>query len=280
MHQLSIYRRARRALHLSLAVCGLALCQLTHAQAVGELRLIAAELPPFTYQSPSASVAEVPGPGAGIFQDTVTEMARRIGHSGRIEYMPWFRAQEIAKSQKNIGILALTRSPERELQYQWAVKLISDDLVLAGAPGVDVSSLSRVKMQRVGVLHGSGAEALLRAQQFTRISPQPEEWLNAKRIKDRSIDAWVAPRTMVVYAMREVRGNLDTLQIGQIIRQSDIYLAMSKDVSESEVARWQKAFMAMQADGSFQKILRKYRSMSVDPIEDDKRRIQDNPFAE
>ena len=247
-----------------------------HAQT--ELRLLAAELPPYTYQVPSASVSEQPGPGRGVIHDAVVEMARRVGHSGRIEYMPWFRAQEIAQSEPNVGILALTRSPEREDKYLWMVKVMADDLVLAGAPGVDVSDLSKVKDRPVGVLASSGAEALVRGLAFSKVTPQREEWMNAKRIKDRRIDAWVAPRAMVIHAMREVRGNLDVLQFGQVIRTSELYLAASKSLPEAEARKWQAAFAAMQADGSMTAIRRRYEQAKVDPIEDVLRRIRDEPF--
>jgi len=243
-----------------------------------ELRLLAAELPPYTYQVPPASVAEQPGPGRGVIHALVVELARRVGHSGRIEYLPWYRAQEIAQSEPNVGILALTRTPEREPRYRWLLKLLSDDLVLVGMPGVDVSSLDKVRDRPVGVLERSGAEALLRGQGFARLSPQREEWMNAKGLKDRRIDAWVAPRLMVVHAVREVRGNLDVLQFGQIVRPSDLYLATSRDLPDAEAARWQAAFEAMRADGSYERIVRQSLAPRVDPIDDEKRRIREEPF--
>ncbi|HMC14283.1 MAG TPA: ABC transporter substrate-binding protein [Albitalea sp.] len=243
-----------------------------------ELRLLAAELPPYTYQVPSASVSEQPGPGRGLLHDMVVEMARRVGHSGRIEYLPWYRAQEIAQTEPNTGILALTRSPEREDKYRWLVKLMSDDLVLVGAPGVDVSDLSKVKDRPVGVLHRSGAEALVRSLGFAKVSPQPEEWMNAKRMKDRRIDAWLAPRSMVIHAVREERGNLDVLQFGQVVRVSDLYLAASKTLPDAEAAQWQAAYDAMRADGTLDAIVRRNQRVKVDPVEDEKRRIQEEPF--
>jgi polar amino acid transport system substrate-binding protein len=243
-----------------------------------EMRLLAAELPPYTYQVPSASVSEQPGPGQGVVHDAVVEMARRVGHSGRIDYMPWFRAQEIAQTEPNVGILALTRSPEREEKYLWMVKVLTDDLVLVGAPGVDVSDMSKVKDRPVGVLVSSGAEALVKSLGFTKVSPQREEWMNAKRLKDRRIDAWVAPRAMVIHAVREVRGNLDVVQFGQVIRPSEIYLAASKNLPESEARKWQAAFAAMQADGTWAAIRRRYEQVKVDPVEDELRRIRHEPF--
>jgi polar amino acid transport system substrate-binding protein len=237
-----------------------------------ELRLITAELPPYTFQVPPATVVEFPGPGQGLVQEVVTEMARRVGHSGSIEYMPWARAQQIAMTQPNIGILSLTRSPEREDKYRWLAKIVSDDLVLIGGQGVDVSSLDKAKNRPTGVLLRSGAEALLRDKGFTRIEPAPEEWLNAKKMKERRIDAWLAPRLMVIYATQEVQGDLATLNIGEIVRASDIYLAASKDLPDVEAARWEAAFASMQADGSYDRILERYRRLKAAPIPDDARR--------
>jgi polar amino acid transport system substrate-binding protein len=243
-----------------------------------ELRLLAAELPPYTYQVPSASVSEQPGPGRGVIHDLVEEAARRVGHSGRIEYMPWYRAQEIAQAEPNVGILALTRSPEREDKYRWVLHLLDDDLVLVGAPGVDVGDLSKVRDRPVGVLYHSGAQALLESLGFTRVVAQREEWMNAKRMKDRTIDAWVAPRMMVVHAMREVRGNLDVLQFGQVIRRSELWLAASKSLPDAEAKRWQDAWAAMQADGTAERIIRRDQNPRIVPVDDDKRLIREEPF--
>ena len=259
-------------------ILGLPILLAAFAATAKELRLLAAELPPYSYQVPSASVSEQPGPGRGLIHDAVVEMARRVGHSGRIEYMPWFRAQEIAQSEANVGILALTRSPEREDKYLWMVKVLSDDLVLVGGPGVDVSDLSRVKDRPVGVLLSSGAEALVRGLGFTKVSPQREEWMNAKRMKDRRIDAWVAPRAMVIHAVREANGNLDVLQFGQVIRVSELYLAASKNLPESETRKWRDAFAAMQADGTLAAIRRRYEQTRVDPVQDEIRRVREEPF--
>lgn len=251
---------------------------LAAAPAAAELRLLAAELPPYTFQVPPATVSEFPGPGQGLVHEVVVEMAKRIGHSGTIEYMPWFRAQEIAMSEPNIGILALTRSPEREDRYRWLAKIVTDDLVLVGGQGVDVSTLDKARDRPTGVLLRSGAEALLREHGFTRIEPAPEEWLNAKKLKDRRIDAWLAPRLMVIHAMKEVRGDLATLNMGQIVRSSEIWLAGSKDLPDAEVARWAGAFEAVKADGTLERLLRKYRRLDVTPIPDERRHYSQDPI--
>ena len=174
---------------LTLVLAALVVCA-PHALAQGqarakELRLLAAELPPYTFQIPPASVSETPGADHGLVLEVVSEMARRAGHSGLIEFMPWGEAQRLAQTQPNIGILALTRTPEREERYRWLARIVTDDLILVGGQGIDVSSLDRVRERPVGVLSRSGAEALLRERGFHRIKAQPEEWMNARLMQQR-----------------------------------------------------------------------------------------------
>jgi polar amino acid transport system substrate-binding protein len=245
-----------------------------------ELRLLAAELPPYSFQIPPASVAETPGVDQGLVYEVVSEMAKRIGHTGLIEFLPWGEAQRIARTQPNIGILALTRTPERENQYRWLARIVTDDLILVGGQGIDVSSLDKVKDRPVGVLGRSGAEALLRERGFTRIKPQPEEWMNARLMQQRRIDAWLAPRLMVIYAMREVGGNLAALNFGEIVRSSEIYLAASKDLPDAEVRKWEEAFQAVKADGSYQRIVDEYSRLKIVPIPDEMRRRFSQPVWE
>jgi polar amino acid transport system substrate-binding protein len=175
-------------------------------------------------------------------------------------------------STPNIGILSITRTPEREDHYIWCCRIVTDDLILVGGQGVDVSSLEKVRDRPVGVLFDSGAQALVKSLGFTRIVPAPEEWLDAKRMKERRIDAWLAPRLMVIHAYKEIGADASTLNFGQIVRPSEIYLAFSKGTPQAEVQRWQKALKEIQDDGTYNRILEKYNNLKVEAIPDDQRR--------
>jgi len=236
-------------------------------------RFVTAELPPYTFQVPSATVSEEPGPGQGLVHEAVVEMARRLNTEVAIEYMDWDGAQKLALSHPNIGILSITRTPEREEHYQWCCRIVTDDLILVGGQGVDVSSLEKVKDRPIGVLFHSGAEALVRSLGFSRIQASPEEWLNASKMKERRIDAWLAPRLMVIHAYKEVGADASTLNFGQIVRPSEIYLAFSKGTPETEARRWADALKQMQDDGTLDRILARYNRLKVDPIPDDRRRF-------
>jgi len=75
-----------------------------------------------------------------------------------------------------------------------------------------------------------------------------------------------------------VRGNLDVLQFGQVIRASQLWLAASKSLSDADAKPWQDAWAAMQADGTADRIIRRNLSPRVDPVDDAKRLIQEEPF--
>jgi polar amino acid transport system substrate-binding protein len=235
-----------------------------------ELRLVTGELPPYAFHVPPPTVAEA-GEPMGLVYEVVREIAWRIGHSGTVEFWPWVHAQEMAMTQPDIGILALTRSPEREDKYCWLVNVVTDDLVLVGGAGVDVHDLAAVKDRPIGVLRRSGAEALLHEQGFSRVQSATEEWINAQRMKDRLIDAWLAPRLMVLYAYREVGGDVSTLNIGQVVRRSEIWLAASKNVSDQEAGRWQSGFEQLRADGTYDAILARYTRLRPQPVPEDRR---------
>lgn len=248
------------------------------AQAQTRLRLLAAELPPYTFRVPPATVSEIPGPGQGLVHEVVVEMARRLGHPTDIEYLPWHIAQEIALREPNVGILALTRSPERDPQYKWLALIVVDDLVMIGGQGVNAADFEQIKDRPTGVLLRSGAQVLLREQGFRRIEPVPEEWLNARKLMDRRIDAWLVPRLMAIHAWREVGGDPVQLNIARVVRQSEIWLAGSRSLPESEVARWRGALEQMKADGSYQRIVQKYNRLRVIPVPDDLRRRMPDPI--
>ena len=205
-------------------------------------------------------------------------MAKRVGHSGRIEYLPWAEAQRIAQTEPNIGILSLTRSPERENGYRWIAKILTDDLIVVGGQGIDVSALDKVSDRPTGVLARSGAEALLKERGFTRIQPAD------RGVDERAPDP-PAPHRRLARAAAD--GHLrDDRDARRPRRRSRSARSSARARSGSparatcptpEAAKWQKAFEAMKADGTYQRIADRYNRMKILPIPDDLRRRFSEP---
>ena len=85
----------------------------------------------------------------------------------------------------------------------------------------------------------------------------------------------LAPRLMVLYGYREVGGDLTTLNIGQIVRRSEIFLAGSRNLPAAEIERWKNAFAAVQADGTVDRIVTRYTTTRPEAIPIEQRRRGD-----
>jgi polar amino acid transport system substrate-binding protein len=92
-------------------------------------------------------------------------------------------------------------------------------------------------------------------------------------MRERRIDAWLAPRLMIIHAYKEIGADASTLNFGQIVRPSEIYLAFSKGTSAEEVQRWSDALKQIQDDGTLDRILGRYSRLKVEAVPDDRRRF-------
>jgi polar amino acid transport system substrate-binding protein len=144
--------------------------------------------------------------------------------------------------------------------------VVTDDLVLVGLPGTEVGDLAALRDRPVGVLRMSGAEALLREQGFTRVEPAAEEWVNADGLRNRLIDAWLAPRLMVLWAWRETLGDPAQLAIGQVVRRSEIWFAGSPDIAPEIAALWARRFEELKADGGYDRTVARYLRLKPEPV--------------
>ena len=59
--------------------------------------------------------------------------------------------------------------------------------------------------------------------------------------------------------------------LGEIVRKSEIYLAASKDLPDAEAQKWERAFEAVKADGTYQRIADEYNRLKIVPIPDEMR---------
>ena len=77
---------------------------------------------------------------------------------------------------------------------------------------------------------------------------------------------------MVLHAYREVGGDVGTLNIGQVVRRSEIWFAASRGLAEAEIARWRRGFEELRADGTYDRILARYARLRPAPVPEQARR--------
>lgn len=217
------------------------------------LRLVTSELPPM-------SMAGEPGQ-RGVLLDLVEAMLKRAELSAQVELYPWARAMLLAGEKPRTLILPLNRTPDREARFQWLVKLYAQHFVfltLAGKPRVE--SAEQLRELRVSGLRGSSNLGKLHQQGI-----HPDRIYQATSIADMHralerglVDAVYGSEIIHTDAWR--RGGRDPakLQAGLTLESADVWLAAQGGMTDAEVARLNDAHDAMLADGSIERLFKRY----------------------
>lgn len=223
------------------------------AQALPPLHVVTGELPPMS----------MPGqPGQrGVLLDLVEALLKRSELPAQVEFFPWARAMLLASEKPRTLILPLNRTPEREAKFQWLVKLYAQRFVfltLAGRPRVD--TLEQAREARVGGLRGSSNLAELQQQGLP-----PDRIYQATSIADMHralerglVDALYGSELIHTDAWRRSGRDPARLQTGLTLESADIWLAAQSGVTEAEQARLREAHEAMLADGSVERLFKRY----------------------
>lgn len=250
-HPLAALRQRARCL-LALAVACLAL-----PAAGAELRMIGAETS--FYCIPPAPDSN--DPPSGLACELMAEIARRVGHSGKIQLYPLARALMVAASTPGTLVAPVSRIPAREKQYQWQVPILEDDFVVVTNKDsrADISSLEAVRKLALGVVRDGAGARLAEAANFDRVSLVAHDDLNARKLNMGRIDAWLSSWNGILSAQRHVGLSADGLRRGVVVMRVKIYLASSPELDPALMADWRAALDAMVRDGTYSRLLRKYQ---------------------
>jgi polar amino acid transport system substrate-binding protein len=167
----------------------------------------------------------------------------------------------MASEQPRTLIVPLNRTPEREARFQWLVKLYAQRfafLTLAGRPKVE--SLAQVKRLRVGGLRGSSNLDTLQQQGIHRdriyAAASVTDMLRA--LERGLIDAVYGSELIHADAWRRGGRNPALLQTGLMLESADVWLAAQGGITEAEQTRLQQAHDALLADGSVDRLFKRY----------------------
>jgi ABC-type amino acid transport substrate-binding protein len=155
------------------------------------------------------------------------------------------------------AVFPLTRTPERERQYQWLVQLYHERVVFmtekGRLPSADPQALKR---GRIAILRGSAQEQLLRAQGYHLVQTVTvAEGL--RFVHNGMADAISGDQDIVTSAARELYPQV-AYHVSAPVQTTTTWLGGSADIPAAAGARLREAMQAMRADGSYAQILRKY----------------------
>ncbi|WLQ16101.1 transporter substrate-binding domain-containing protein [Hahella aquimaris] len=218
-----------------------------------EPRLIAGEAPLFCYMQRDKV--------RGVACDLLREMAQRVGYSGELELMPFKRALYETRHTQDALMVPVTRTSERDPDYQWLAEILQEEFLLAALRGsqVDISNFGAARKLNIGVLIGGASAQIIKDQRLLHVQGVYTEELNVRKLAAGRIDAWLGSWNVMRQAQRDIGYPDDALRRGAVAARVRIYLAGSPGLGPLEAAKWLTAFKSMQDDGVYARILERYR---------------------
>lgn len=186
------------------------------------------------------------------------EWADKIFHSAQInteiKILPLPRALE-QLNQGGTVIIFLTRTPEREMHYQWVCEMYEDSISFATLSNKAViSSLEEgKKLEKILVRKDATPELFLKRNNFTNLdNGATDEKINLDKLLAGRGSAWFSSTANLFY-LRAASNNTGKMQIGPAIQKLPFWMAASMDVSPTMVAKLRKAAQDLQSSGEFKK---------------------------
>lgn len=245
----------RLRLSLSLAAA-LLLCRGAAAGPAAEVRLIAADTAIFC----ATDARQPAAPVSGLVCDMLHDMGRRVGYARAIALYPFQRAIMMAAAGPGVLMAPLARTPVREDNYQWLVRLFEEEFVVVAkrGSGADISSLDQVARLNVGMVREGVVAELALEQHWPHLQMTTRDGVNALKLERGRIDAWVGPWNGILTAQRAAGLPTANLRRGAVVKRVAVYLVASRDLDPAAGAAWKDAFDGMVRDGTYQRLLRRY----------------------
>lgn len=215
-------------------------------------KIMTEEYPPFNYSDG--------GQITGLSTEVTLEIAKRIGHPTDLEMLPWARAYKLIQKDSGLILYSMTRTEAREDLFKWVGPVAANKWVLFAkkGSGVSISSLEDAKsVKKIGTYKDDAAESFLIAEGFGNLDSVINDEQNVPKLMAGRINLWIVGELQGIYKAKK-KGVSDQLEKVLDVKDTELYIAFSKDTSDDVIATWQKALDDMKADGSYDAILKKY----------------------
>lgn len=219
-------------------------------------RILTEEFPPYNFTED--------GKIKGISSEIVREILNKVDHPDNIEVMPWSKGYSLVQKEDNIILFSTTRSPIREKLFKWVGPLVPNNTVFFArkGSGFSISSMDDArKVKAIGVYKDDFGELLLKKKGFTNLESVVDNRLNIKKLVDGKIDLWLI-NELTGKHMAMQASLADKIEKVYEVQRDYMYMAFSKNTSDSVITKWQAILDGLKADGTFAQIFSNWIMLS------------------
>lgn len=206
--------------------------------------------------------------GSGV--EMVREIMRRSGDGVDIEVVPWMRGYDAALHDPNTVLFSTTMTDERKSLFHWVGPIIRAQwqFISQKGRGGEVNCLDDArKVKAIGTYLGDARDQYLTKHGFTNLDRATDQFAGYRKLAEGRLDLVLGTNSGVQAAIRDAGLNPDQFEVAYVLRERLLYIAISKQSDPGLVKRWEKAFLSMRKDGTFQRIFKKWYPNMEPPLQ-------------
>ncbi len=216
-------------------------------------QLITEEYPPVTFMKD--------GKITGFVTDMVREIIARQGIPDNIRLTSWENAYNMALINPNVVLFSTERTEKREKLFQWVGPVGKNSAIFYAkkGSGIRINSLDDVrKVAAIATTANWFTEQDLKNRGFKNLVSSPLPATNVKQLMSGEVQLSVLTDITAPEIVKSAGYRMDDLEPVFTLSNTYFYIAMSVGTPVEEVAKWQSALDGLKADGTFEKIYRRY----------------------
>ncbi len=218
-----------------------------------DLEMLTEEYPPVTFMKD--------GKVTGFATDIVREIIARQGIPDKIKLTSWDEAYKTALNNPNVVLFSAERTEKREHLFQWIGPVGKNSAILYAkkGSGIRINGLEEAKkIAAIATTTDWFTEQYLRSKGFTNLVSAPLPITNVKQLMNGEVQLSIFTDITAPEIVKNAGYGMDALEPVFTVSNTYFYIAMSLGTPLEMVNKWQSTLDGLKADGTFEKIYRKY----------------------
>ena len=214
-------------------------------------------LPPLNYQDEQGA--------QGFAVELLRLMAAEAGLALELHVLPWQRAVQKAEAEAGSLLFSLTRTPERETQFQWVGPIAQRRILvyrLASRDDLRLARLEDLGNARIGVVRESATDRLLQAAGLrpgVELEQGLDDATNVRKLLAGRMDYVTLLDWAAAWNLRQLRLPYETLQVAMELDTTRSYwYGLRPDADPALVKKLQAALDAIRRDGRYERLRQRY----------------------
>lgn len=211
-------------------------------------------------ESPPLSFEEN-GKPQGLANEIVQEVQKRLGRKDEILIVPWSRAYQKIQVHPNVVFSFVGRTKEREQLFSMIGPIATVDVAFFGKKDSahKISSLEdALKVERIAVRSNTVFEQILQKKGFKGLIPTQTILQNQRLLLSNRVDLFLDAGPDSLEVMKREKLNSKVMKKVFVLMDLDLYTAFSKGTSRQLIQDWKTTLQKIKADGTFERIYRKW----------------------